>query len=558
MNWTRFYRRLGALLLVSLGVSCAESRLQYHAQRQELVKTKRVEMFDLCNHYDRAIRKFCRDEFGIKRAKNLFDFIREHVPEDYFDPNAPQDYFQRDAGETNAKASSHLRPRVEVTSISLDPTSKPDSLNIATLPSVLHNHEAEQLMRQDQGAKYVRKSLKKLEVSLGDIIHGQIKEGYPKSTPPVRQNLRLLINTSLNSAHIGDRLEKSYVFIFIPEGAHFETLDPLDTKKETVPLGKETSKEETAMSVGASVPVPAPSTVSPQLSHKWERTFERVLQQQLAQRTFGLNAPRDVLFASLEGLEGIDPGGNLAVSVTVDLDQSPLAILSIVSEREQKTGGNEISRGEGKTENDGRWRIREEPIIQVRDLTAVVVWYVQARVIDLESSWNWIPDGVPLLGNLKYRLSGAHTVSEADDIVKPHVFSSIYPITLWINPWQLYHIVLSNPQNGCRYLTIREKGKEGPERRAAFKRLDDALEFRQWLRNTSFKEIQQRFEINFDSPSQPTGQPEQSSKQADGETRKSVWDTDQKNRMRILYKPSGAQQPSIGQENACHTEALNS
>jgi hypothetical protein len=551
MNWTWFFRGLSALIVLGLGISCAESRLQYHAQRQEIVKTKQVKMFDLCNHYDRSIRKFCRDEFGFKRANNLFDFIREHVPQDYFDPNASQDYFQRDASETNPKLPSHLRPRVEVTSISENPAGKPDSLNIASLPSALHNHVVEQLMRQDQGGKDVIRSLKNLEVGLGEIIHSKIKEGYPRTTPPLKQDLRLLINTSLNSAHIGDRLEKSYVFIFIPEGAHFETVDPIDTKKLTVTLGKETTKTETTASVAGVVPIPSPSSVSPQLSHKWERSLERELQQQLAERTVALNAPRDVLFASLEGIEGVDPGGNLAVSVTVGLDQNQLDILTIVSEREPKTGGYETIKREGLA-GDQKWHIQKEPVILLRDLTAVVVWYVQARVIDTESSWNWIPDNVPLLGDLKYRSSGAHTVSEADDIVKPHVFSAIYPITLWINPWQFYHIVLPNREMGCRYLTIKEKS--GHEGRAAFKRFDDALEFRQWLRDASDNEILRQFEITFYNPSQ---KPREQELPAKKRYKWEHWDMD-KNRLRILYKSSTDQQPSIGQENACYSEGLTS
>ncbi len=203
-------------------------------------------------------------------------------------------------------------------------------------------------MRQNQGAEEVLRSLKNIEIGLGDIFDSKRKEGYPKSAPPLKQDLRLLINTSLNSAQVGDRLEKSYVFIFIPEGAHFVSLDPLDTKKETVTLGTEKSKEEIETSVGASVPIPPASTVSPQLKHKWERSLERMLQKQLAQRTVALNPQRDGLFGSLEGIEGIDPGGNLEVSVTVGLDSSQLAILSFISGKEQKAKGNETNKEEGK------------------------------------------------------------------------------------------------------------------------------------------------------------------------------------------------------------------
>lgn len=557
MSCMKLCQGLIALVLVSFALSCGENQLRYHTQRQQLVKTKRVEMFDLCNHYDRTIRRFCKDEFGIKRAKHLFDFIRDHVPEDYFDPNAPEDYFVRDENKLNINGPFHLRPRVEVTAILEDPASKANSLNIESLPSSLHYHVIDQLMRQDKSVTDVLGSLKNIEIGLGDIFDSKRKEGYPKSTPPLKQRLRLLINTSLNSAHIGDRLEKSYVFIFIPEGAHFETLESLDTKKETVTLGSEKSKTEIGTSVAASIPIPAPSTVSPQLSHKWERSFERSLQRQLTQPTVALNPQRDVLFGSLEGIEGIDPGGNLAVSVTVGLDQSQLAILSIISGKEQKAKENKTNQGEGKARY-GEWQVSEEPIIQIRDLTAVVVWYVQARVIDSESSWNWVPDGVPLLGNIKYQLSGAHTVSEADDIVKPYVFSSVYPVTLWINPWQFYYIVLSDRKTGCRYLTINT-AKPGQARHAAFKRFGDALKFREWLQSTSFDEMQKQFEINWDNPPpEPREQPVQPQRQSEWETRNRLeWDTD-KDRLRILYKSSSDQQPSIGQENACHGEDVTS
>ncbi len=137
ISLTKLYHGLNALLLVSLGVSCADTQVQYHKQRQELVKTKRIEMFDLCNHDDHAVRRFCKDEFGIRRAKHLFDFIGEHVPEKYFDPKEPEDYFERDDNKSNSKEPLHLRPRIEVTAILEDPESKADSLNIASLPSTL-------------------------------------------------------------------------------------------------------------------------------------------------------------------------------------------------------------------------------------------------------------------------------------------------------------------------------------------------------------------------------------------------------------------------------------
>jgi hypothetical protein len=518
---TRIYCGLWLLLLTSFVVSCAPDPLQYHAERKSLIKTKRVNMFDLCNHKDRAVKNFCRDELGIKRAQHLFSFIKEHVPEDYFDPDAPEDYFAPDAD--HPKGFTHLRPRIEVTAITEDPPSEASSLAMASLPPSL----VKQLMRQEQAKNNPLEFMKKTEESLSDILSAKKKDDYPKSTPSLKQRLRLLINTSLNSAHIGDRLEKSYVFIFIPDGAHIETLEPLDTKKETVTLGTEKSKAEVGASLGASIPLPAAITVSPELSHKWERSLERVLQQQLAQRTVALNPQRDVLFGSLQGLEGIDPGGNLAVSVTLSLDQSHLTMLNILSQKKEKIA-----------KEGTQWQVDEEPVMETRAITGIVVWYIQARIID--QSWNWVPDWLPLAGRLKNHASGAQTVSEGDDIVRPQVFSSIYPVTLWVNSWQLYHLVSrdrNNPNAKCQYLML--KGTDGERQRVGFKSLDEALQFKKLLQSHKGEKLKIMLpeinEIGFEHQG--------------GDSLELPRD----HKMQVLFRPSSVQSPSVGQDGACYS-----
>nr|WP_281720609.1 hypothetical protein [Nitrosomonas nitrosa] len=518
---TKIYRGLWLLFLTSFVVSCTPDPLQYHAERKSLIRTKRVNMFDLCNHKDREVKNFCRDELGIKRAQHLFSFIKEHVPEDYFDPDAPEDYFDSDAN--HPKGFTHLRPRIEVTAISEKPPSEVSSLAMASLPQSL----IEQLMGQEQAKNSPLEFMKKTEESLNDIVSAKKKDDYPKTTPSLKQRLRLLINTSLNSAHIGDRLEKSYVFIFVPDGAHIETLEPLDTKKETVTLGTVTSRAEVEASLGSSIPLPVPATVSPQLSHKWERSLERVMQQQLAQRTVALNPERDVLFGSLEGLEGIDPGGNLAVSITLGLDENHLAILNVLSQRKEK-----IAQGETQ------WQVDEEPVLETRGITGIIVWYIQARII--AQSWNWVPDWFPFTGILKNYSSGARTVSEGDDIVRPQVFSSIYPATLWVNSWQLYHLVSrsgNNPDNECKYLMLKQT--DGEKHRVGFKSLNDALKFKKQLKTHTRGKLKaivpELHEIGF-----------QYRENGPLELPRDL-------KIQVLFRPSSVQLPSVGQEDVCYS-----